>query len=90
MSATHSDTFGSTPSITSHADRRWKQRSTAKDTQLTVAWQKGTNVELDGRDYHEARLFEDGDAVMLRKNENIVTVLSVDDVQFRRTVSIIS
>lgn len=89
MTASAPFRFEEPPYVTKHAEKRWIERSTSCDVTPEEAWDKGISIELSKRDYDEARLSLCGDVVLLRKNENIVTVLDVDDVWCPQTIGVI-
>ena len=66
------------PVVTDHAARRWAERMPHAVVDIGTAWTDGITVSASRCDCDGAKLYPPQDALLLRKNHCIVTVLPVD------------
>jgi len=63
---------------TRHASDRWFERVPDADISVETAWSKGIPVTASECDSDATTLYPPGDALLVRKDDRIVTVLPVD------------
>ena len=71
---------GSAPAVSSHAVQRYIQRSDSPmvtEAELSYRFQSGLRVEVEGKQYTEARLTQDSGVplVLLRQHTHVATVV---------------
>lgn len=66
------------PIVTAHAAMRWSERMPSATVDVGTAWRTGIPVEAPKCDCDSATLYPPEDALFLRKNDRIVTVLPAD------------
>jgi hypothetical protein len=63
------------PEATVHAERRWHERASDASIDPVGAWFTGEPLDDHGLDGHEARYHADTETVLVRKYDDLVTVI---------------
>lgn len=72
------ESYSPTPVVTAHATNRWEERMPGALIDVETAWINGVTVDAPECDCDSTKLYPPMDALLLRKNSRIVTVLPAD------------